>query len=139
MNLLNELEREIVQHAIRRLGLDYDAEIVELHHRRKVDSPSGTAMRLCQAVKEVRQDLSVVHGREGDVGARPQEEIAVFGVRGGDVVGEHTVYLLGPSERLELTHRATSRELFAHGAIRGARSCVSGRRAAAAPCAPRAA
>jgi 4-hydroxy-tetrahydrodipicolinate reductase len=119
---------EVVQHAVKRLGLDYDAEIVELHHRRKVDAPSGTAMRLCQAVQDARQGLTVVHGREGDVGARPAEEIAVFGVRGGDVVGDHTVYLLGPGERLELTHRATSRELFAHGAIRGARF-VFGRQA----------
>ena len=112
---------EVVEHAVRRLGLEYDAEIVELHHRRKVDSPSGTATRLCQAIQEVRPNLGVVHGREGDVGARPRDEIAVYGVRGGDVVGDHTVYLLGPGERLELTHRATSRELFAHGAIRGAR------------------
>ncbi len=115
---------EVVQHAIRRLGADFDAEIVELHHRRKVDAPSGTAMRLCHAVQEVRQGLAVVHGREGDVGARPISEVGVFGVRGGDVVGDHTVYLLGPGERIELTHRATSRDLFAQGAIRGARFVV---------------
>ena len=112
---------EIVQQALRRLGPDYDAEIVELHHRRKVDAPSGTARRLCDAIRDVRQDHHVIHGREGEVGARPTDEIAVFGVRGGDVVGDHTVYLLGPGERLELTHRATSRELFAHGALRAAR------------------
>lgn len=113
---------ELVQRALERLGPGYDAEIVEIHHRRKVDAPSGTARRLADAVKSVRgEDLTELHGRDGAVGARTQDEIAVFGVRGGDVVGDHTVYLLGPGERLELTHRATSRELFAHGALRAAR------------------
>jgi 4-hydroxy-tetrahydrodipicolinate reductase len=111
---------ELVEQAVRRLGSDYDVEIVEIHHKRKVDAPSGTAKRLAEAAKEARGGLSEVHGRDGDVGARKPDEIAVFGVRGGDVVGEHTVYLLGPGERIELTHRATSRELFAHGALRAA-------------------
>jgi 4-hydroxy-tetrahydrodipicolinate reductase len=72
-------------------------------------------------VRNVRGDIRELHGRHGELGARTDREVAVFGLRGGDVVGDHTVYLLGPGERIELTHRATSRELFAHGAVRGAR------------------
>ena len=121
MSLGVQVLAELVAEALRRLGGDYDAEIVEIHHRRKVDAPSGTARRLADAVKGVRGELSELHGRDGEVGERTRDEIAVFGVRGGDVVGDHTVYLLGPGERLELTHRASSRELFAHGAIRAAR------------------
>lgn len=86
-----------------------------------MDSPSGTAKRLAEAAKQARGGLNEIHGRDGDVGARPADEIGVFGVRGGDVVGDHTVYLLGPGERIELSHRASSRELFAHGALRAAR------------------
>lgn len=112
---------ELVEQAVRRLGPEYDAEIVEIHHRKKVDSPSGTAKRLAEAVKSVRPETRELSGRDGIVGARTDDEMAVFGVRGGDVIGEHTVYLLGPGERIELTHRATSRELFAHGALRAAR------------------
>jgi 4-hydroxy-tetrahydrodipicolinate reductase len=112
---------ELVEQAVRRLGADYDVEIVEVHHRKKVDSPSGTAKRLADAVKAARPEARELHGRDGIVGARTNDEMAVFGVRGGDVVGDHTVYLLGPGERIELTHRATSRELFAHGALRAAR------------------
>ncbi len=121
MSLGVQVLAELVEQALKRLGPDYDAEIVEIHHRRKVDAPSGTARRLAEAVKGVRGDLTELHGRDGEVGARTQDEVAVFGVRGGDVVGDHTVYLLGPGERLELTHRATSRELFAHGSLRAAR------------------
>lgn len=113
---------EIVEQAVRKLGPAYDVEIVEIHHRKKVDSPSGTAKRLGEAVKAARPELHELYGRDGIVGARTNDEMAIFGVRGGDVVGDHTVYLLGPGERLELTHRATSREaLFAPGALRAAR------------------
>lgn len=112
---------ELVEQAVRKLGADYDVEIVEIHHKKKVDAPSGTAKRLAEAAKAARGGLVELHGRDGDVGARKPDEIAVFGVRGGDVVGEHTVFLLGPGERIELTHRAHSRELFAHGALRAAR------------------
>lgn len=115
---------ELVEQAIRRLGAGYDVEIVEVHHRKKVDSPSGTAKRLGEAVKAARPDSRELYGREGIVGARSDDEVAIFGVRGGDVVGDHTVHLLGPGERLELTHRATSRELFAHGALPAARFLV---------------
>ena len=112
---------ELVEQAVRRLGAGYDVEIVEVHHRRKVDSPSGTAKGLAHAVKVARPACHERGGRDGMVGARSDEEVAVFGVRGGDVVGDHTVYLLGPGESIELTHRATSRELLAHGALRAAR------------------
>jgi 4-hydroxy-tetrahydrodipicolinate reductase len=112
---------EIVAEAIRRLGPAFDVEIVETHHRAKVDSPSGTAVRLADAARSARQSLVPVHGREGNVGPRREEEIGVLAVRGGDVIGDHTVHLLGMGERLELTHRATSRDLFARGALRAAR------------------
>ena len=115
---------EIVEQALRRLGSEYDVEIVEIHHRKKADAPSGTAKRLADAVRAVRPSVKELHGREGMVGARTDEEVAVLGVRGGDVVGDHTVYLLGTGERLELTHRASSREMLAHGALRAARYLV---------------
>lgn len=115
---------EIVQHAMRRLGAEFDVEIVEVHHRRKVDSPSGTAVRLAEAAREVRPSLAEVRGRDGQVGARRPDEMGIFGVRGGDVIGDHTVHLLGESERLELTHRATNRDLFARGAVSAARFAI---------------
>ena len=116
-----EVLAALVQEAVHRLGLGYDVEIVETHHRRKTDAPSGTAKRLAAAAREGRASLRDVYGREGIVGARADEEMAVLAVRGGDVIGDHTVHLLGDGERIELTHRATSRDLFAHGAIRAAR------------------
>ncbi len=105
------------------LGPGFDAEIVEIHHKRKVDSPSGTAVRLGEVVaaaKALDPGRAVTHGRSGHVGARPSNEIGVMAVRGGDVVGEHTVYLVGEGERLELTHRASDRSIFARGAVRAA-------------------
>jgi 4-hydroxy-tetrahydrodipicolinate reductase len=112
---------ELVTLAARQLGLGFDVEIVEAHHRAKVDAPSGTAERLRQAVTEARPELHAVHGREGNVGPRASGEIAVLALRGGDVIGDHTVHFFGQGERLELTHRATSRDLFARGALRAAR------------------
>lgn len=112
---------DLVREAVARLGAGYDVEIIETHHRKKVDAPSGTAKRLAEAVHEGRQGLHEVYGREGIPGARPQDELAILAVRGGDVIGDHTIHLLGEGERIELTHRATSRDLFAHGAIRAAR------------------
>lgn len=117
MSLGVQVLAEVVEHALRRLGLGYDVEIVELHHRRKIDAPSGTASRLVDAVKKVRPELRELRGRDGEVGARTQDEVGVFGVRGGDVIGDHTVYLLGDGERIELTHRASNRDLFARGAL----------------------
>ena len=125
MSLGVQVLAEVVAHALRRLGMSYDAEIVEIHHRKKVDAPSGTARRLADAVRSVRSDVQELHGRDGEVGMRSDRDLGVFGVRGGDVVGDHTVYLLGPGERLELTHRATSREILAHGAVTAARFITS--------------
>jgi 4-hydroxy-tetrahydrodipicolinate reductase len=103
------------------LGPDYDIEIVETHHRQKVDAPSGTALRIAEAVREARPDLALRHGREGRPGPRGQNELAVMALRGGDVIGDHTVHLLGLGERIEITHRATQRDVFARGALRAAR------------------
>jgi len=99
----------------------FDIEIVETHHNQKVDAPSGTALRLAQAAASARESPQFVYGREGRPGARKPSEIGVLAVRGGDVIGDHSVHLLGPGERLELSHRASSRDLFAHGALRAAR------------------
>ena len=103
------------------LGEEYDIEIVETHHRQKVDAPSGTALRLAEAVCEARPDLTMKHGREGRPGPRGKNELAVMALRGGDVIGDHTVHLLGLGERIEITHRATQRDVFARGALRAAR------------------
>jgi 4-hydroxy-tetrahydrodipicolinate reductase len=100
---------------------DWDVEIVEMHHRAKVDAPSGTALRLAEAIQRVRSSARLVHGRQGARSARSPEEIGVHALRGGDVVGDHVVHLAGGGERLELVHRATSRDVFAHGALRAAR------------------
>lgn len=112
----------IVERAMAMLGLSFDVEITETHHRMKADAPSGTALRLAEAAARARSALSatsrLAHGREG--APRSPEEIGMHALRGGDVIGDHTVHLLGAGERLELTHRATSRELFAQGALRAA-------------------
>jgi len=101
---------------------DWDVEIVEVHHRGKIDAPSGTALRLAESAAAARSEQTrLVHGRSGDVGARTTDEIGMHSLRGGDVVGDHVVYLLGGGERLELVHRATSRDVFAYGALRAAR------------------
>jgi 4-hydroxy-tetrahydrodipicolinate reductase len=112
---------ELVRLALQRLGPGFDVEIVETHHRGKVDAPSGTAERLASEVRAVRGQMKRTHGREGMVGARASDELAVLSIRGGDVVGDHSVHLFGQGERIELTHRATSRVLFARGALVGAR------------------
>ena len=105
------------------LGPDFDLEVVEMHHRLKKDAPSGTAKSLAEILADVRrQKLSEVarHGREGIVGARTQSEIGVHSIRGGDVVGDHTVIFANVGERVELTHKASSRDTFANGALRAA-------------------
>lgn len=99
----------------------FDVEIVETHHKHKVDAPSGTALRLAEAVREGRRDLAMHHARQGNAGPRRENELAVMALRGGDVVGDHTIHFLGGGERIELTHRATNRDLFAHGALTAAR------------------
>jgi len=116
------LER-LVASAVTALGPDFDVEIVEIHHRLKKDAPSGTALRLGEVAADAQgKPLQgrATFGREGHPGARRAEEIAVLGVRGGDVVGDHTVFLLGSGERLELSHRAQSRECLARGGLRAA-------------------
>jgi 4-hydroxy-tetrahydrodipicolinate reductase len=124
MSLGVQVLAELVQQAVTRLGADFDVEISEVHHHSKVDSPSGTALRLADAVAAARPGTVRRLERAGQVGARPREEVGIFALRGGDVIGDHTVHLFGPAERIELTHRATSRDLFAHGAIRAARFVV---------------
>ena len=103
---------------------DFDMEIIEMHHRHKVDAPSGTALGLLDAAARGR-DMNgrehAVYGRQGHPGARTDREIGVMTLRGGDVIGDHTLILAGPGERLELSHRATNRALFAQGALRAAR------------------
>ncbi len=111
----------LVASAIRMLGPDVDVEIVEAHHRLKVDAPSGTALRLAEIARGARGGARFVHGREGRPGAREQAEIGIHAMRGGDVIGEHSVHLMGVGERIELVHRASSRDLFAGGALRVAR------------------
>ncbi len=105
------------------LGPDYDAEVIEIHHRLKKDAPSGTARRLVEVLDEVRgldYEKDTRHGRVGMPGERTRSEVGVHAVRGGDVVGDHTVLLAAPGDRLELIHRASSRETFAQGALRAA-------------------
>jgi len=106
---------------------DYDVEIVEAHHRMKVDAPSGTAMHCAEVLATaLGRDLShnVVYHREGLTGPRKTGEIGIQTIRGGDIVGDHTVYFAGLGERLEITHRASSRDTFAKGAIRAAKWLV---------------
>jgi 4-hydroxy-tetrahydrodipicolinate reductase len=105
---------------------DYDIEIIEAHHDRKKDAPSGTAIKAAQIVSEVTGIESIVHGRQGAVGARGRE-IGIHAVRAGDIVGEHTILFAGNRERIELTHRAHSREAFAEGCLTAVR-WVSARR-----------
>lgn len=114
----------IVGEVARTLGPSYDVEIVETHHRLKMDAPSGTAMTLAERIAEaagrrIPQDLR--HGREGIVGERPRGEIGMHAVRGGDVIGEHRVLYAGDGETIEIVHRAGSRDIYARGALRAAR------------------
>jgi len=109
------------------LGPDFDLEVVEMHHRLKKDAPSGTATTLAEILAGVRQQqLSDVvrHGRAGIVGERATSEIGMHSLRGGDVVGDHTVIFATNGERVELTHKASSRETFASGALRAAQWVV---------------
>ena len=109
------------------LGNAYDVEILEIHHRHKVDAPSGTAVRLAEVIAEKlnrNPQKSLVYARKGPIGERKRDEIGLQSLRGGDVIGDHTVLFLGEGERLELTHRSTSRDGFATGAVRAARWIV---------------
>lgn len=118
----------LTQKAAEILGPDFDLEVVEMHHRLKKDSPSGTARRLAEILAGVRAlsyEKDVLHGREGMVGERTKTEIGMHAVRGGDVVGDHTVIFANNGERLELTHKASSRDTFAKGALRAAKWAAS--------------
>jgi 4-hydroxy-tetrahydrodipicolinate reductase len=119
ITLLNQFARS----AAEILGEDVDVEIVETHHRFKKDAPSGTATMLAQTIAKVRGQLLkevAKHGRSGIVGPRDASEIGIHSIRGGDVIGDHTIIYAGLGERLELTHKASSRNIFASGALRAA-------------------
>ncbi len=119
VNLLAALVRKVAA----TLGPEYDIEVVETHHRMKIDAPSGTALMLGEAAAKGRGVDLATHsqrGRDGITGARKSGDIGFASLRGGTVVGEHTVLFAGPSERIELIHKAEDRSLFAHGAIRAA-------------------
>lgn len=119
VNLLLDLVRK----AAAVLGPEYDIEITEMHHRHKKDAPSGTALMLAHAAADgraVKLDDVACYGREGMTGERPQGEIALHALRGGSVVGDHTVMFAGEVERVEITHKAQGREAFAAGALRAA-------------------
>ena len=112
------------------LAEDFDIEVVEMHHNRKKDAPSGTAVRLGEILAQATgrgYAKDVVHGRAGLVGARPRREIGMHALRGGDVVGDHTVIFAADGERLELTHKASSRETFAKGALRAVKFLANAR------------
>ena len=114
---------ELVELASKRLA-EFDPELVELHHKHKRDAPSGTALALVDAVSAGRGEVREVHGRAGE-SPRALGELGVAAVRGGDVAGEHTVYFMGEGERVELTHRASSPVIFAHGALKVAKWLVN--------------
>lgn len=109
------------------LGSDYDAEVIEMHHRFKKDAPSGTAARLLEIILEERKlgREALRHGREGITGERTATEVGVHALRGGDVVGDHTVIFAALGERVELTHKASDRGIFARGALRAAQWVVA--------------
>jgi 4-hydroxy-tetrahydrodipicolinate reductase len=114
----------LAETAAKILGDGYDVEIIEAHHNKKVDAPSGTALKLGEVVaKALNRKLSDVgrHGRHGEPGARPQKEIGFHAIRGGDIVGEHTVLFAGAGERVEVTVRSQSRLTYASGALRAAK------------------
>jgi 4-hydroxy-tetrahydrodipicolinate reductase len=114
VTLLNYLTKKTAQI----LSNDYDPEIIEMHHRLKNDAPSGTAKRLVEIICQEREsNYQERYGRKGITGERPTNEIGVHCIRGGDIVGEHTVLFVGKGERIELTHKATDRQIFARGAL----------------------
>lgn len=119
--LINKLARI----AAEVLGDGFDAEIVEMHHRMKKDAPSGTAIQLLNTLKKVYGTEDVVYGRNGITGERPARQIGVHAVRGGDVVGDHTVIFAGNGERVEIVHKASTRETFARGALKAAKFIVA--------------
>jgi len=115
---------KLAETAARILGDGYDVEIIEAHHRHKVDAPSGTALKLGEVVAQaLKRELPKIarHGRQGETGERPAKEIGFHAIRGGDIVGEHTVLFAGAGERVEITVRSQSRTTYALGALRAAK------------------
>jgi 4-hydroxy-tetrahydrodipicolinate reductase len=115
---------KLVETAARALGPEYDVEVFEIHHKLKVDAPSGTALKLGEVAAAARGaslEKSAVHARHGVTGERKAGTIGFSVARGGDIVGDHTVFFAGPGERIEITHRASSRATYAQGAMRAAR------------------
>ena len=114
---------DLLDRAARVFGGTADIEVIEVHHRHKVDSPSGTALALGRVIAHALGrdfETSAVFGREGQTGVRPREQIGFATVRGGDVVGDHTVLFAADGERVEITHKASNRKTFANGAVRSA-------------------
>jgi 4-hydroxy-tetrahydrodipicolinate reductase len=115
---------KLVEMAARSLGPDYDAEVFEIHHKMKVDAPSGTALKLGEVAAQARGaalDQQGVYARHGVTGERKAGTVGFSVARGGDIVGDHTVFFAGPGERIEITHRAASRATYAQGAMRAAK------------------
>jgi len=112
---------KLAETAAQTLGSDYDVEIIEAHHRHKVDAPSGTALKLGELIAAVLKKKDFAFGRQGDTGERPARQIGFHAIRGGDIVGEHTVVYAGTGERIELTVRSQSRMTYALGALRAAK------------------
>lgn len=117
----------LTETAARVLGSAYQPEITEVHHRHKKDAPSGTALDLLRAIQAAPAFASspVLHGRSGETGARTDHEVGIHALRGGEVIGEHTVFFFGERDRIELTHRAGDRSIFAAGALRAARWAIT--------------
>jgi len=112
---------KLAETAAQTLGEGYDVEIIEAHHRHKVDAPSGTALKLGELIASVFRKKDFAFGRKGDTGERPVKQIGYHAIRGGDIVGEHTVMFAGPGERVEVTVRSQSRSTYALGALRAAK------------------
>ncbi|MFH1098292.1 MAG: 4-hydroxy-tetrahydrodipicolinate reductase [Candidatus Desantisbacteria bacterium] len=124
MNLLFKL----VAMAAKALGNEYEVEILEAHHHKKVDAPSGSALKIAGVIADALErdlDKVAVYGRQGTPGPRKPEEIGIFAIRGGDIIGEHTAMFIGDGERLEITHRVQNRDTFASGALRAARFVIN--------------
>ena len=117
----------LTETAARVLGDRYQPEIVEIHHQHKKDAPSGTAINLAEALEATPAftEAKRINGREGDTGARSNNEIGIHALRGGEIIGEHTVFYFGEHDRIELTHRASDRRIFASGAYRAARWSIA--------------
>jgi 4-hydroxy-tetrahydrodipicolinate reductase len=127
MSIGVNLSFKVLAEVAKALGDDYDVEIVEAHHRMKKDAPSGTAIKMAQVIAQALNrnlDEVGVYARKGMIGERSKKEIGIQTVRAGDIVGEHTVFFAGKGERIEITHRAHSRDTFAAGAVRAAKWIV---------------